>query len=265
MPFWKSGEIRLHFESFGQGDPLLLIHGLGSSGRDWENQAGVFAERYRVTIPDLRGHGESDKPPGPYDIPLFAGDLVELIRSLDIAPVHLVGLSLGGFVVFQLAVEHPDLLRSLIVVNAAPGLPRSRFRDRLRIAWALFLRRLIVRLFGMRTLGRFLSRKLFPRPSQNALRRRFIERWAENHPDAYLASLDSVSRWSIADRLDSISCPTCVISGEHDFIPLAMKEHYTAKLANGELKVIQGSGHFTPMDAPEKFNEAVMSFLALHF
>jgi len=138
----------------------------------------------------------------------------------------------------------------------------------LRIAWALFLRRLIVRLFGMRALGRFLSRKLFPRPSQNALRRRFIERWAENHPDAYLASLASlasVSRWNIADRLDSITSPTCVISGEHDFIPLAMKVHYTAKLANGELKVITDSGHFTPVDAPEEFNEAVMSFLALHF
>ncbi|MCG6861455.1 MAG: alpha/beta hydrolase [Chromatiaceae bacterium] len=116
----------------------------------------------------------------------------------------------------------------------------------------------------MRALGRFLSKKLFPLPSQNTLRRRFIERWAENHPGAYLAALASVSGWDIADRLDSIRCRTCVISGEHDFIPLAMKEHYTAKITNGELKVIPGSGHFTPMDAPEIFNEVVMSFLALH-
>jgi 3-oxoadipate enol-lactonase len=264
MPLWKSGEIRLHFESCGHGEPVLLLHGLGSSSRDWENQVSVFAERYRVIIPDLRGHGESDKPPGPYSIPLFAADIVALIRSLNIGPVHVVGLSLGGFVAFQLAVEHHDLVRSLIVVNSAPGLPRSRLRDRLRIAWVLFLRRLIVRLFGMRTLARILSRKLFPRPSQHELKRRFIERWAENHPDAYLSSLAAVSGWDIEDRVGSIACPTCVISGEHDFIPLAMKERYTKKLANGELKVIPMSGHFTPVDAPQPFNQAVMCFLAMH-
>jgi pimeloyl-ACP methyl ester carboxylesterase len=263
MPFLSSGDVRLHFESSGQGQPVLLVHGLGSSSRDWENQVSVFAKRYRVITIDLRGHGKSDKPQGPYSIPLFASDIVELIRSLDIAPVHLIGLSLGGFVALQLAVEHHDLLRSLIVVNAAPGLPRERLRERLRITWALFLRRLIVRLFGMRALGRFLGKKLFPRPSQNALKRRFIERWAENHPDAYLASLAAVSRWNVEDRLSSITCPTCVISGEHDFIPLALKKGYTEKLVRGELKVIRGSGHFTPLDDPERFNEAVLSFLAM--
>lgn len=255
-------DIHVYYESFGQGEPLLLIHGLGSSVRDWENQVPFFAKRYRVVTPDLRGHGDSDKPPGPYSIPIFAGDIAKLIRSLDIAPVHVVGLSLGGFVAFQLAVDHPDLVRSLIVVNSAPGLPRDNFRDRLRIAWGLFLRKLIVRLFGMRILGRFLSKKLFPRPEQDLLKRTFVERWAENDRNAYLASLASVSGWGIEDRLGSIACPTSVISGEHDFIPFALKESYTAKLSNSELIVIPGSGHFTPIDDPEQFNQAVMTFLA---
>jgi 3-oxoadipate enol-lactonase len=261
MPSWKSGEIRLHFEDRGQGEPLLLIHGLGSSSRDWENQMPVFAERHRVIVPDLRGHGQSDRPPGPYSVPLFSADIVALIESLEIAPVHLIGLSLGGFVAFQLAVEHSHLVRSLIVVNAAPGLPRSRLGDRLRVTWGLFLRRSIVRLFGMRALAHLLSKKLFPGPSQDGLRRRFIERWAENHPRAYLASLAAVSGWNVEDRLGAITCPTCVISGDQDFIPLTLKEGYSGQLANGELKVINGSGHFTPLDAPEQFNEAVLSFL----
>jgi len=124
-------------------------------------------------------------------------------------------------VAFQLAIDHQDLVRSLILVNTAPGLPQDKFRDRLRVAWALFLRRMIVRLFGMRTLGRFLGRKLVPRSSQRALRRRFIERWGENRRDAYLASLAAVTSWNVEHRLGSITCPVCVISGEHDFIPLA--------------------------------------------
>ena len=224
MPTANLGDIRLHYEASGEGEPLLLIHGLGSSTRDWENQVPYFSEHYRVVTPDLRGHGRSDKPPGPYSIPLFAKDIAQLIKSLDIAPAHVIGLSLGGFVAFQLAVDHRDLVRSLVVVNSAPGLPRSTFRDRLQIAWALSLRRLIVRLFGMRALGKFLSKKLFPRPDQKALKRTFIERWAENDRKAYLASLAAISGWSVDERLGSITCPTCVVSGEHDFIPMALKE-----------------------------------------
>lgn len=104
----KVGDIRLYYETCGQGAPLLLLHGLGSSARDWEHQASVFAERYRVVIPELRGHGRSDKPPGPYSMPLLANDIASLIESLDIAPAHVVGLSLGGFVAFQLVLDHRD-------------------------------------------------------------------------------------------------------------------------------------------------------------
>jgi len=262
MSLRKFGDIRLYYESSGQGEPVLLIHGLGSSTRDWEYQVPAFTKDYRVLVPDLRGHGKSDKPPGPYSMPLFARDIAALIRSQDIPPVHVIGLSLGGFVAFQLAVDHPELVRSLVVVNSAAGMPRDKFRDRLLVARSILLRRLIVRLFGMRALGRFLGGKLFQRPDQMDLKRTFIERCAENQRNAYLASLASISGWGIEDQLGSISCRTCVISGEHDFIPFTLKESYTAKLPNAELIVIPGSGHFTPVDDPVQFNQVVMSFLA---
>ena len=123
------------------------------------------------------------------------------------------------------------------------------------------LRRLIVRQFGMRALGRVLSRRLFPRADQAERKRTFIERWGENQPDAYLASLATVSDWGVEDRLDSIGCPVCVISGEQDFIPLAFKETYTSKLTHGQLMVIPDSGHLTPVDNPEQFNRTLMAFL----
>ena len=163
---------------------------------------------------------------------------------------------------FQLSVDHSELVRSLVIVNSAPGLPRSTFKDRIRIKWALFLRRLIVRLFGMRILARFLSNKLFTRPDQKELKRTFIERWAENDQKAYLASLAAVSGWSVEAQLGSITCSTCVISGEHDFIPLTLKKGYIAKLPNAKLIVIPGSRHFTPIDEPDRFNQEVMAFLA---
>ncbi len=262
MPTVKLGDIRFHYETAGDGEPLLFIHGLGSSARDWENQVRYFADRYRVVTPDLRGHGKSDKPPGPYSVPLFANDIAELITMLDLGPTHVVGLSFGGFVASQLAVDHGELMRSFVVVNSAPGLQTDSFRDRLRMKRELLLRRLIVRLFGMRTLGRFLSRKLFSHPEQTDLRDTFIDRWAENDGRAYLDTLATVSGWSVRDRLGSITCPTCVVSGENDFLPMSLKDEYVTQCLNAELVLIPDSGHFTPVDQQERFNEVLMSFLA---
>lgn len=261
MSWHQVRDIRLYYETTGEGVPLLFLHGLGSSACDWKHQTPFFAQRFQVVIPELRGHGRSEKPPGPYSMALFARDIAGLIESLAIAPAHVVGLSLGGFVAFQLAVDYQHLVRSLVVVNSAPGLPRGSLGERAQVASALLLRRLIVRLFGMRMLGRFLSRTHFPRPDQAALKRSFVERWAQNHPDAYLRSLAAVSHWGIEDHLESITCPVCVMSGENDFIPLELKRSYTAKLPNGRLVVIPASGHLTPVDNPEQFNRALLSFL----
>jgi 3-oxoadipate enol-lactonase len=99
-------------------------------------------------------------------------------------------------------------------------------RDRPRTKKELLLRRLIVQLFGMRTLGRFLGKKLFPKPGQTDLKSTFVERWAENDPRAYLDTLAAISRWSVRERLSSIRCPTCVVSGERDFLPMSLKQEY---------------------------------------
>jgi pimeloyl-ACP methyl ester carboxylesterase len=262
MPSIHINDINLHYETSGQGEPLLFIHGLGSSIRDWENQVAYFRSHYRVVTLDLRGHGKSEKPPGAYSSRLFASDIAELIRSLELAPVHAVGLSLGGFIAFQLAVDHPDLVRTLIAVNSVPGLPQDRLKDRLRVAWTLSLRHFIVRFLGMRNLGRFLARKLFPRSDQKALRQVFVERWAENDKGAYLASMATVSHCNLEQRLGAVTCPTMLISGEHDFFPLDLKKAYVAKLRDARLVVIPRSGHCTPLDEPAKFNGAVMAFLS---
>lgn len=261
MPSLQVNDIGIHYELSGQGEPLLFIHGLGSSVRDWEHQISFFAQRYRVLAMDLRGHGNSDKPPGPYTGKLFADDIAAVIRALDIGPAHVVGLSLGGFIACQLAVDHGELVRTLVVVNSVPYLPRDNLRDRFHIRSTILLRELIVRCFGMRSLGRFLCRKLFPRDDQGELRQTFVERWAENDKGAYLSSLATVPTWNLEHRLNAINCPTCLISGEHDFFPLELKEACARKMPDARLVVIPNSGHCTPMDDPERFNEAVMGFL----
>lgn len=262
MPILQVHQADLHYESHGQGAPLLLVHGLGSSLRDWERQVPFFAPRYRVLTIDLRGHGGSSISPGPYSSGQFADDLAVLVHALDIAPVHVVGLSLGGFIACQLAADHAELVRTLVMVNSVPALPRDTRRDRLRVAWSVLMRGGIARYLGMRNLGRFLGRKLFPDDDQTLLRQTFVDRWADNDRQAYLWALAIAEHWDLRDRLDEINCPTALIAGEHDFFPLSLKRRYVAELPDAELILIPGSRHFTPLDAADRFNRALGAFLA---
>src|SRR5262249_39856049 len=206
----------------------------------------------------LRGHGNSEKPKGPYHMTDFAADVAALLRHLDAAPAHVVGLSLGGMIAFQLAVDSPSLVRSMVIVNSGPALVARTYQER-RLIW---VRKIMTRLFSMRLIARTLAKRLFPYAAQEPLRRMFIERWSENHKPSYTASFDAIVGWSVLDRIDRIPCPTLVISGDRDYTPTARKQEYVSRMRRAELIEIPDSGHATPIDQPEKFHEAVRSFLS---
>ena len=257
MPDIQIAGIRMHYQVEGQGEPLLFIHGLGSSLRDWAAQRAHFAQSYQVISLDLRGHGGSAKPPGPYGMPLFAADSAALLDTLGVGPAHVVGISMGGMVAFQLALDAPRQVRSLTIVNSAPELLIRTPRERLKV-WQ---RQLIVRLLGMRKIAEVLSTRLFPEPGHADLRRTFIERWAENDPRAYRDSLRAMLGWSVADRLAEIACPTLVIAADQDYTPLATKQAYVARLPNARLAVIPDARHAVPVERPEAFNRILSEFL----
>ncbi len=260
MPKISANGIQLYYEAQGQGQPVVLIHGLGSSTRDWEAQVPELAKSYQVITFDLRGHGQSDKPAGPYTIPLFAADAAALLQALNVEPAHIVGISLGGAVAFQLAIDYPALVKTLVIVNSAPiGVatsPEGRREIEARIE--------TVRQYGMRAMGEVLSPRLFPKPEHAALRQTFVERWAENDPRAYIDALLALADWNVMDRLGSINCPTLVVSADQDYSPVAVKEAYVKLMPNAQLVVILDARHGTPMEQPSKFNAALMQFLAHH-
>lgn len=96
MAYFSHEGCNLHYEEYGHGAPLLLVHGLGSSTRDWEKQIPVLSAHYHLIVVDVRGHGRSDKPPERYSIEGFSADLIALIEHLGLGPVHLVGWSMGA-------------------------------------------------------------------------------------------------------------------------------------------------------------------------
>ena len=251
-------DMELFYEVTGDGPPLLLIHGLGSSSRDWENQVEPFAKDYQVITLDLRGHGQSSKPTGPYSVRMFAEDTDALIRALGVAPVHVVGISMGGMVAFELAVRFPELLRSMVVVNSYPEMRVETFREYLQI-WRRYI---FLELLGMRGTGLMLSKHLFPYPEQADLRELFVQRWAENDKRAYRESLRAIVNWDVEERISEIRCPVLVVASDQDYMPLEEKKDYAAKIPNAKLVVIEDARHAVTAERPEQFNAIVMEFLA---
>ncbi len=257
MPYFNAGEVELYYERTGEGEPLLLIHGLGSSSRDWELQVPDFAGHFQVICVDLRGHGRSSKPSGPYSMEVFAGDVSRLLEGLGTGPAHAVGISLGGMVAFQLALDHPRQVRKLVIVNSVAELVPHNLADRL----GFWQRLLIVRLLGMEKMGQVLAERFLPKPDQEALREVFIRRWAENHVPSYLASLKAAYGWSVIGRLGEIRSHTLVLGSDGDYFPTSQKEAYTALIPNATLTVIKNSRHALPAEKPAEFNRIVLDFL----
>ena len=226
MPYCSVDGTRLYWTERGAGAPLLLLHGLGSSSRDWAAQVNHFADRYRVLRLDLRGHGRSERGDRPYSLPQFARDVAVFLRRREAAPAHVVGLSMGGMVALELAAGAPQLTRSLVVVNSVADMRLRSWHD----VWFYVSRRLTVQLLGMRRVGQLLARKLFVKPSQKTLRRKFVRRWARNDKQAYLWSVDAIMQWSVADRLGRIDVPTLLVSSDEDYTQVPLKEHIAARM-----------------------------------
>lgn len=257
MPTINLENVSLYYEEQGAGEPLLLLHGLGSNGRSWEYQVEPFARQYRVIVPDVRGHGRSAKPAGPYSVSQFANDIFNLLDHLQIDRFHLVGLSMGGMIGFQMAVDHPERLKSMTIVNSGPELiPRG-----LKEKWQILQRRLITRFVSMAKIGEIIGGKLFPEPHQAAYKSQFIEQMSNNDPEAYKAATNALLGWSVSNKLARIQCPILVISADMDYTPVAFKEAYVRQLPTARLQVIENSRHATPIDQPEVFNTAVLQFL----
>jgi pimeloyl-ACP methyl ester carboxylesterase len=253
---FRVGDAELAYEVTGTGDPVVLLHGLGSSGRDWEPQIAELSKRYRVVSLDLRGHGRSDRPRGPYSIAGFAADVAALMSHLGIGAAHVCGISLGGMIAFQLAVDSPAFVRTLAIINSGPAFPGRTLKGRL----ALLSRFAVIRLKGLPALAPIIAGRLFPKPEQEPLRRTFIERFAGNDRRAYESTLRAIGRFDVSDRLDRIRCPVLVLSGDRDYTPVSAKEAYVGRLADARLVVLHDSGHASPMDQPARVTEALLEF-----
>jgi 3-oxoadipate enol-lactonase len=245
----------LHYRQRGDGQPVLLIHGLGCSGADWALQIAALERRFRLIVPDLPGCGSSAPPPGPYSIEGFASALWSLLNELQVAKINIVGFSMGGAVALEMALQSPARVPRLALINSL-----ATYQDHWRKWIYARTTAALIRVFGMRRAAGIFAAGLFPDPWQQTIRDRAASVVAAVPADAYLGMARALEQWSANDRLDRLKSRTLIIAAEYDHTPLPEKRALTAQL-RAEMVVVNGSRHGTPFDASEATNSSLLALL----
>jgi pimeloyl-ACP methyl ester carboxylesterase len=263
MPFCEvETDVRLYYETFGSGEPLVFVHGGGMSHEFWEQQTYTFADRYRVIAYDLRGHGESDKPPHGHQFQRFVQDLEALLKHLGVGRVTLICHAVGGYVGMLYALRNPQLLSRLVLVSSSArflgadaerGGFSNEFWDDYRGGLAHdkigATAKLIERMFYFRDPG--------PEVRQSVLN--IMMQWP-----LYALKLmgQDAETINFEDRLHEIKTPTLVIHGRHDRKQrFSGADFLSSKLPNGRLCVFEESAHVPPLEEVERFNQVLQDFL----
>jgi 3-oxoadipate enol-lactonase len=253
---------RVHYDVFGprDGEPLLLIQGLGADSRGWIRQRRAFAARYRCIALDNRGVGRSDKPEGPYDLEMMAADALAVLDAAGVADAHVVGVSMGGVLAQILGVRHPSRVRSLVL--ACTGCRHHTWRRELLAEWSDTARQR-----GMRALVDTSARWLVGPRS----RFRFWPVVSLLGPLAFnvdaapfSAQVDAILGLDddVRFELEGIEVPTLVLVGSQDILtPVGDSEEIAALIPGAELVVVRGGAHGFMVEHAGAFNRAVLEFL----
>lgn len=247
----------------GAGPTLLLVHGFPLNRTMWRPQlaADGLASAAHVIAPDLRGHGQTDAPPGPYTMERFADDLRTLLDHLGIDQVVYCGLSMGGYIGFAFVRRYTARLAGLVLADTRAGADTEEAR-----AAREDLARLVEREGSAAAADRLLPRYVAPttrdgRPDIMAELRAMV---AGTAPTGLAgAARGLATRPDSAATLAQITVPTAVIVGAEDALtPPAEAERLHAAIPNSRLTIIDGAGHLTNLEQPAAFNTAVRDLLA---
>jgi 3-oxoadipate enol-lactonase len=258
----SDGRTRLHWESTGEGAPVLLITGLGLSGGAWWRTVPVLSRRLRVITFDSRGVGHSRAFSYAYTTEALADDAVSVLDELGLDRVHVYGISLGGMVAQQVALRHPARVRSLVLGATTAGGPRAIradeevmtfFRRRLRMQGEEAARASIPFNYGPRCRSEHFER------IEEDIAQRLAHPFAER---AYRAQMFAAGLHNSYGRLPGIAAPTLVVHGRHDrIIPVANAEVIAERIPGARLQILEQSGHLYATEEPE-VDEAIAAFLA---
>lgn len=230
----------------GYGEPILLIHGLGSIKESWIPQLPL-ADRYRLIIPDLRGHGET-KLSTDISLRSFAADLIQLLEELNIPSAYICGLSLGGIIAQELYRQKPSIVKGLILANTTAYINPFFAFGVVQSAYSSYRNDNFV--------DSIVERGLYNQTYREEAKKTFLIR------DSYMPSVTAPIGLNYFPVLAKVRKPMLLIGSTHDNVtPLPNMECMKMVTPYADTKVLRNTGHLSNIESAEAFNDAVHSFI----
>ena len=246
----------------GKGPPVVFLHGLGGTRTAWDPQLRGLADRFRCIAWDMPGYGAS-APLGKLTFPVIADSLAGLLDTLDVETADLVGLSFGGMHALHTAIRHPARVRRLVLADTSPafGLDGTTAVDWRNTRLEPIERGLSPADMADRAIGAAID-AICARALDPAIRRELLASFRRISAGGFRAAVECLPDHDVRDDLGNIGCPALVIVGEADReTPVAYAEALAAGLPDSTLEILEGVGHLSPSEAPERFNELLNGFL----
>lgn len=263
MPIKVANGVDLHYVDEGTGTPILFLHGLLWSGEMFRAQIDALKGTHRCVALDFRGQGKSAVTRDGYDMDTLFADTVALIESLSLAPCHVVGLSMGGFVAMRLAARRPDLVRTLVLLetsaDAEPAENVPKYRKLNFIA-----RWLGLGLVAGKVMPILFGKTFLADPARAGLRAHWKQRLVGNHKIGITRAVTGViERKPVYDELAMVRCPALVMVGDEDTATVPAKaDRIVAAIAGARLTTIPRAGHSSTIEEPAFVTAALTAFIA---
>jgi 3-oxoadipate enol-lactonase len=258
MAFVENQGARIYWDEQGSGAPLLLVMGLGWSSHAWYRTRPLLNAKYRTIALDNRGVGRSDIPPGPYSIAQMASDAAAVLVAAKVNTAHIFGVSMGGMIAQEFALQYPAKVRSLILGCTSAGGPEAVRVD------ASALQVLMTRSANPDEFTKAISPFIYDRgtpPERIAEDTEIRRKWYPTS-DAYSAQLQAILAWEAYSRIAKIAAPTLVIHGEKDqLVPAANGKMIAARIPGAKLVLLPNASHIFFTDQTEAAHAAILGFL----
>lgn len=254
------GQPRIAYARRGSGAPLVFLHGIGGNHRNWDAQLEAFATSHTAVAWDARGYGGSDGAAARFED--FADDLARLVRHLGGGPAHIVGLSMGGRIALDAWNRFPDLIRSLTLADTSAGSAETAAPEKVQAFLALRLKPLIEEGKTPADIAESIVAGIAGPNITPAQREALLDSHRRLRTEGYVAAMRATTAFTAFPAFAAIDVPVLVITGSEDRVaPPAHAQRMAGEIPGARLAVIEGAGHISNIEAPDRFNAALSEFL----
>jgi len=266
--------IKICYETKGSGYPVILVHGFGVKKEDWIAQFGPLSERFKVIRFDNRGAGKSDRPKIIYTMEIFADDIKGLMDYLKIKKAHIIGWSLGGMIVQNFVLKHPEYANKVVLINTNYGTPDEQGPNvykKMRLDELEKLKKDPVKAFWDGAITSY--HRDFRKKMEADTKKKFYDLWSvedlirektinPSTPEDIEAQANALITHRTYERLEEIKQETLLITSSHDRVcPKSVMVEMHEKIPNSTLHVIDKAGHSSPRSRAPEVNNIIINFL----